>query len=105
MFGDDHIEFVATLDSNQVTFYASDKMRSPVALNQLTLVVEVVDGTKVTPLKVTPSAKAPNIGLLIVPKTARKTGILKVQAYRETPPKGHVSVKSAQSLPLVQLFK
>ncbi len=105
MFGDDHIEVVGSTGSEQIMLYVGDKMREALPLIDVKLSVEVLNGEKVTPLNVITSAKAKNMGLVMIPKDLQKSGVLKIQLIRINPPKGHLSINTPQSLTLNKVFK
>lgn len=105
MFGDDHVEVASSQVPNQVTLFVSDKMRNPLPLHEVNLVVEIVDGKNISAAKVLVSAKASNAGLVTIPKEAQNSGALKIQLSRINPPKGHITSKGAQTVLLSTIFK
>lgn len=105
MFGDDHIEVVGSGRGEQAMLYISDKFRAPVPLSELQITVEVIDGNERVPLKITASAKANNVGLILVPVAMQKSGLLQIKAKRLHPPKGHLNIDAAQTLALNKVFK
>jgi hypothetical protein len=104
MFGDDHVEVVAAKRGGQATLYFSDKMRNEVALSEFQVNAIILDGNREIPLRVIASPLSKHVGLLSIPKEQQKNGVLKIKASRINPPKGHLTINTAQSLPLNQVF-